>query len=78
MPTEDLGVARDLGLALVAAVASQLPALAAVSWSHDYGFSFATLQHMTGDGVAVITLVYVSTSLLNAGGMAETYFQLRG
>src|SRR5277367_5539796 len=45
----------------LAAVASQLPALAAVSWSHVYGFNFATLQHMTGDGIAVITLVYVST-----------------
>jgi membrane protease YdiL (CAAX protease family) len=55
------GWLATFGLALVAAVASQLPALAAVSWSHDYGFSFATLQHMTGDGVAVITLVYVST-----------------
>ena len=55
------GWLATFGLALVAAVASQLPALAAVSWSHDYGFSFATLQHMTGDGVAVITLVCVST-----------------
>jgi membrane protease YdiL (CAAX protease family) len=53
------GWLATFGLALVAAVASQLPALAAVSWSHDYGFSFATLQHMTGDGM--ITLVYVST-----------------
>jgi membrane protease YdiL (CAAX protease family) len=55
------GWLATFGLALVAAVASQLPALAAVSWSHDYGFSFATLQHMTGDGAAVITLVCVST-----------------
>ena len=43
------------------AVARQLPALAAVSWSRAYGFSFAKLQHMTGDGVAMITLVCVST-----------------
>ena len=49
------------GLGLVVAVAGQLPALAAVSWSHDYGFSFAKLQHMAGDGVAVITLLCVST-----------------
>lgn len=55
------GWLATVGLALVAAVASQLPALAAVSWLHGYGFSFAKLQHMTGDGVAVITLVCVST-----------------
>jgi uncharacterized protein len=55
------GWLATFGLALVAAVAGQLPALAALSWSHGYGFSFAKLQHMTGDGVAVITLVCVST-----------------
>lgn len=49
------------GLALAAAVIAQVPALAVVAWSHDYGFSLVKLKQMAGDGVAVTTLLWVST-----------------
>ena len=38
-----------------------MPALVAVAWSRDYGFSLARLQQMASDGVAVTTLLFVST-----------------
>src|SRR5215468_6931821 len=57
------GWLSTLGLALVAAVAGQIPALAALSWSHEYGFTLAKLAGMAGDGVAVIILVCVSTPI---------------
>jgi membrane protease YdiL (CAAX protease family) len=49
------------GLALAAAVTAQVPALVALAWSRDYGLSLARLQHVTSDGVAVTTLLCVST-----------------
>jgi membrane protease YdiL (CAAX protease family) len=57
------GWLATLGLAVVAAVAGQIPALAALSWSHEYGFSLAKLAGMASDGVAVIILVCVSTPI---------------
>ena len=50
-----------LGLGVVAAVASQIPALAALALSTDYGFNLAKIQHAANDGIAVIVLVCVST-----------------
>lgn len=55
------GWLATFGLALVAAVAGQLPALAALSWSTGQGFSFAKLENMAGNGAAVTTLLLVST-----------------
>jgi membrane protease YdiL (CAAX protease family) len=50
-----------LGLGVVAAIVSQIPALAALALSSDYGLNLAKLQHAANDGVAVIVLVCVST-----------------
>ena len=59
--TNAWGWLATAGLALAAAVTAQVPALLAVTWSRDYGFSLARLQHVASDGVAVTTLLCVST-----------------
>ena len=57
------GWLASLVLAVVAAVVSQIPALAALILFHERGASLAKLQELAGDGVAAIILICVSTPI---------------
>ncbi len=57
------GWLATLGLGIFAAAIAQVPALAALSWWHEGGFSLAKLQGLKSDGVAVIILICVSTPI---------------
>jgi uncharacterized protein len=70
------GWVATFGLGLIAAVAGQLPALAALSWSHAHGFSLARLQNMASNGLAVTTLLFVSTPV--QVGLLFWFARLRG
>jgi uncharacterized protein len=70
------GWLATLVLALVAAVAGQIPALAALSWSYDHGFSLPKLQSAASDGVAVAILLGVSTPV--QVGLLFWFARLRG
>ena len=62
-PMRVWGWLATLVLGVVAAVVSQIPALAALILFHEPGASFAKLQGSAGDGVAVIILICVSTPI---------------
>jgi ABC-2 type transport system permease protein len=70
------GPFATFGLALVAAVSGQIPALAVLSWWHDSGLSIAKLQNMASSGVAVTTLLCVSTPV--QVGLLFWFARLRG
>jgi membrane protease YdiL (CAAX protease family) len=62
-PERVWGWLATLVLGVVAAVVSQLPALAALILFHEWGASLAKLQGLAGDGVTVIILLCVSTPI---------------
>jgi CAAX protease family protein len=60
-PARSWGWLASLSLGAVAAVSGQLPALAALFFFHEQGFSLAKSGGLATDGVAVIFLICVST-----------------